>query len=106
MKEAWSLHTVKKDWTRTILLDFNDWERAHERTKGSSAKPKVDESASTVTRTKTGAKAFAAASSSSPSTRTASKTNRVQLACNACKENHLLGDVAFFSVKHPPKEQR
>ena len=25
MKEAWSLHTVKKDWTRPTLLDFNDW---------------------------------------------------------------------------------
>ena len=94
MKEAWSLHTVKKDWTRPTLSDFNDWLKdkaeAHERMKVSSAKPKNDESAPTVTRTKTGAKVFTAASSNAPSTGTSTKTNRVQLACIACKENHPL----------------
>ena len=83
MKEAWSLHTVKKDWSRPTLLDFNDWLKekaeAHERMKMSSAKPKADESAPTVTRTKTGAKV----SSSAPSTGTATKTTRLQLPCIA-----------------------
>ena len=71
MKEAWSLHTVEKDWTRPTLLNFNDWLKdkaeAHKRMKVSSAKPKAGESVSTVTRTKTGAKVFAATSSSAPS---------------------------------------
>ena len=54
------MHTVKKDWSRPTLLDFNEWledkAEAHERMKISAAKPKNDESAPSVTRTKTGAK--------------------------------------------------
>ena len=110
MKEAWSLHTVKKDWTRPTLLDFNDWLKdkaeAHERMKVSSAKPKGDQSALTVTRTKTGAKVFAAASSSAPSTGTATKTSRVQLACIACKESHPLWRCRVFLSTTPTEEQR
>ena len=94
MKEAWSLHTVKKNSTRLTLLDFNDWledkAEAHERMKVSSGKPKADESVSTVTRTKSGTKVFAATSSSAPSTGTITKTTRVQLACITCKDNHHL----------------
>ena len=92
MKEAWSLHEVKNDWTRATRLDFNDWLKdkaeAHERTKVSSAKPKADESAFTVTRIKTGAKVFDAVSSSATSIETATKRNQVQIACIACKKNH------------------
>ena len=110
MKEAWSLHTVKKDWSRPTLLDFNDWLKdkaeAQESMKVSSAKPKVDESAPTVTRTKTGAKVFAAASSSAPSTGTATKTNRVQLACIACKENHRLWRCRVFLSKTPTERAK
>ena len=110
MKEAWSLHTVKKDWTRPTPLEFNDWLKdkaeAHERMKVSSAKPKADESAPTVTRTKTGAKVFAAASSSAPSTGTSSKTNRVQLACIACKENHPLWRCRVFLSKTPTERAK
>ena len=25
LKEAWFMHTVKKNWDRLIILDFNDW---------------------------------------------------------------------------------
>ena len=68
MKDAWTLHTVEKNWTRATLFDFNDWLKdkagAHDRMKMSSAKPKADRSAYTVTHTTTGAKVFAAASSS------------------------------------------
>ena len=103
MKEAWSLHTMKQDWTRLTLLDFKDWLKdkaeAHERMKMSSAKPKADESAPTVTRTKTGAKVFAAASSSAPSTGTATKKNRVQIDSIACKENHPLRRCRKFLSK-------
>ena len=110
MTEAWSLHTVKNDWTRRTLLEFNDWLKdkaeAHERMKVSSAKPKAEESASTVTRTKTGAKMFAAASSSAPSTGNATKTNRVQMACIACKENHPLWRCRVFLSKTPTERAK
>ena len=60
MKEASSMHTVKKDWSRPTLLDFNEWLKdkaeAHERMNVSATKHKNDESAPSVTRTKTGAK--------------------------------------------------
>ena len=110
MKEAWSLHTVKKDWTRPTLLDFNDWledkAEAHERMKMSSGKPKAEKSAPTVTRTKTGAKVFAAASSSAPSLELQPR----QLDCNylalLAKKIILYGDVACFSAKHLLKEQK
>ena len=110
MKEAWSLHTVKKDWSRPTLLDFNEWLKdkaeAHERIKVSSAKPKADESASTVTRTKTGAKVFATASSSAPSTGTTTKTTRLQLPCIACKENHPLWRCRVFLSKTPTERAK
>ena len=47
MKEAWSLHVVKRNLARPTLLDFNDWLKekaeAHERMKASSNKPKTEE---------------------------------------------------------------
>ena len=71
MKEDWSMHTVKKSWSRPTLLDFNEWLKdkaeAHEMMKVSTTKSKKDEGAQSVTRTKTGAKVFAAASSNATS---------------------------------------
>ena len=71
MKEAWSMHTVKKDWSRPTLLDFNDWLKvkaeAHERMKVSTTKPKSEDSTQSVTRTKTGAEVFASAATSASS---------------------------------------
>ena len=73
------MHTVKKDWSRPTLLDFNEWledkAEAHERMKVSATKPKNDESAPSVTRTKTGAKVFASAASSASSNGNESKPN-------------------------------
>ena len=81
---------------------MEDKAEAYERMKVSSAKPKADESASTVTRTKTGAKVFNAASSSAPSTGTATKASRVQLACIFCKESHhTLWRCRVFHSKTP-----
>ena len=54
MKEAWSMRTVKEDWSRPTLLAFNDWLKdkaeAHERMKISTTKPRNDESTQSVTR--------------------------------------------------------
>ena len=69
MKEAWSLHVVKRNLARPTLLDFNDWLKekaeAHERMKASSSKPKTEENSPSATnKTKTSTKVFASASSS------------------------------------------
>ena len=88
------MHTVKKDWTRSTLLDFNEWLKdkaeAHERMKISTTKHKGEENAQPISRTKTGAKVFAAASSSASSNGTGTKPNRVQPNCIVCKDNHPL----------------
>ena len=70
VKEAWPMHTVKKNWDRSTLLDFNGWPKdkaeAHEGTKMSSGKPKNKNSkpSATFIRTETGAKIFATITSS------------------------------------------
>ena len=83
MKENWSMHTVKKVWSRPTLLDFNYWLKdkaeAHKRMKVSTTKSKSEDITQSVTRTKNGAKVFAAASSSSSSNGTRTKPNRLQL---------------------------
>ena len=68
LKEAWSMHTVKKNLDRPTLLEFNDWLRdkaeAHERMKISSGKPKTKDSnaPTNVTRRQTVTKYFASTS--------------------------------------------
>ena len=68
MKEAWSMHTVKRSLDRPTLIDFNDWLKdkaeAHERMKTASGKIKGDENVpNTATKTKTTSKVFAATTS-------------------------------------------
>ena len=105
MREAWSMHTVKKDWSRPTLLEFNEWLKdkaeAHERMIISTTKPKSDESAQSVTRTKTGTKVFAATSSSTSSKESRTKPIQVQLNCNVCKDNHPLWRCRVFLDKTP-----
>ena len=105
MKEAWSMHTVKKELIRPTLLDFNEWLKdkaeAHDRMKISTTKLKSEENAQSITRTKTGAKVFAAASYSASSTGNGTKLNRVQLNCIVCKENHPLWRCRVFLDKTP-----
>ena len=105
MREAWSMHTVKKDWSRPTLLDFNEWLKdkaeAHERMKISTTTPKSDESEQSVTRTKTGTKVFAASSSSASPKESRTNPNQVQLNCNVCKDNHPLWRCRVFLGKTP-----
>ena len=69
MKEAWSMHTVKRTLDRPTLIDFNDWLKdkaeAHERMKSSSTKTKTEDSTTTATKTKTVSEVFASTASSS-----------------------------------------
>ena len=40
LNEGWSMHTVKRNWNRPNMIDFDDWLKdkaeAHERMKASS----------------------------------------------------------------------
>ena len=105
MKEAWSMHTVKKDWSQPTLLAFNDWLKdeaeAHERIKVSTTKPKSEDSTQSVTGTKNGAEVFAAASSNASSNGTGTKANRVQLNCIVCNDNHPLWHCRAFLDNRP-----
>ena len=110
MKEAWSMHTVKKNWSRPTLLDFNDWLKdkaeAHERMKVSTTKPKNDDSSQSVTRTKFGAKVFVSATSSSSSNGIGTKPNRVQPNCIVCKNSHPLWRYRVFFDKTPTDREK
>ena len=70
LKEAWSIHTVRKNWDRPTILEINDWLKdkaeAHERMKLSSGKLKTEDSNphANVTRTKNESKIFASTSCS------------------------------------------
>ena len=66
MKEAWSTHTVRRNWKKHILIEFTEWlkEKAerHKRLKISSGKSKLDDtSTSNATRRKPGTEALASA---------------------------------------------
>ena len=74
LKETWPLYTMKNNWDRLTLLDFNDWLKnkaeAHERMKLSSGKWSTEESnpPANVTGTKSGSKILApTVSSQTPS---------------------------------------
>ena len=91
MKEAWSMHTVKRNLDRPTLIDFNDWLKekaeAHERMKTASTKTKIDENTQPkVTKTKTTSKVFAATSSTNErKTTTKQKSDNLPTNCVACK---------------------
>ena len=71
MKEAWSMNTVMKNWSKPSLTEFNNWLKdkaeAHERMKASAGKAKPEDSSSSLMRSKTGTKVFLSSSSAQPS---------------------------------------
>ena len=112
MKEAWSLHTVKRNLNRPNLIDFNDWLKdkaeAHERMKVATNKTKPEDKdtvPSTVTKTKTTSKVFAATTSS---TKNSGKPNEKQSTANcvACKEKHPLWRCPAFRKKTPTERAK
>ena len=110
MKEAWSMHTVKRTLDRPTLIDFNDWLKdkaeAHERMKSASLKPKTEDSTITATKTKTVSKVFASTASSSQQ-RSNSKSKVEQLSnCVACKDKHPLWRCPVFRKKTPTERAR
>ena len=110
MKEAWSMHTVKRTLDRPTLIDFNDWLKdkaeAHERMKSSSTKTKTEDSTTTATKTKTVSKVFASTASSSQQSSN-SKCKVEQLPnCVACKDKHPLWRCPVFRKKTPTERAR
>ena len=112
MKEAWSMHTVKRSLDRPTLIDFNDWLKgkaeAHERMKTASGKVKGDENvSSTATKTKTTSKVFAATTSTNQANaQVKSKPGNMPPNCVACKEKHPLWRCPVFRNKTPTERAK
>ena len=95
MKDSWSLHSVKKCWRQSNVLDFNDWLRdkaeAHEFMRVSESKSRPEETLKTSFH-KPPIKVFAAAS----------KVEKPFYApCLQCKGKHLLGSCSVLKEKTP-----
>ena len=112
MKEAWSMHTVKRSLDRPTLIDFNDWLKdkaeAHERMKMASGKSKSDDVASTnATKTKTSSKVFATTTSTNQAkVKVTPKSDHPATNCVACKEKHPLWRCQVFKKKTPTERAR
>ena len=106
MKEAWSMHTVKRNLDPPTLVDFNDWLKykaeAHERMKTASGKTKVDQNTeSSVTKIKTTSKVFAAtATTNQRNTNSKAKSDNAPT-CVACKEKHPQWRCPVFRKQTP-----
>ena len=90
LKEAWSIHTVRNNWQRPTLLDFNNWlkEKAegHERLRLLNSKAKNEEPVKPKT-----IKVFAANSQVTSKAQDKSKFPP----CVLCKGSHACGIVLF-----------
>ena len=101
LKESWSTYTVKNNWDRPTLLEFNDCLKdkaeAHERIKLSSGKPKTKDSnpPANVTKRNIGTKIFASTSSSQILSVGDKALNRPTSSI-ACKEKHPLWRCPVF----------
>ena len=95
LKEAWSLHTVRHNWQRPTLLDFNNWlkEKAegHERLRVLNCKAKNEKPAKRKT-----TKVFAANSQVISKAQDKSKFPP----CVLCKGSHALWNCAVFKEKN------
>ena len=96
LKEAWSMQTVRRQWHRPTLLDFNEWlkEKAegHERLKTINSKSKSEESV----KQKIGTKVFASNANVSKKTKEKPKYPP----CSVCKGQHALWNCAVFKEKN------
>ena len=96
LKEAWSMQTVRRQWHRPTLLDFNEWlkEKAegHERLKTINFKSKSEE----PVKQKIGTRVFA--SNANVSNKTKEKPKYPP--CSVCKGQHALWNCAVFKEKN------
>ena len=95
LKEAWSMHTVRHNWQRPTLLDFNNWlkEKAegHERLRVLNSKAKNEEPVKSKT-----TKVFAANSQVTSEAQNKSKFPP----CVLCNGSHALWNCAVFKEKN------
>ena len=105
LREAWAVHTITNKWSRSTLLEFNDWikEKAetHERIKFISAKPKVDEILYAATKRKSASKVFASALKAFLPTAGHGVLPGKTLGCIDCKEAHPLWRCPLFHGNTP-----
>ena len=111
LKEAWSLHTVRRTLDRPTLIDFNDWLKdkaeAHERMKSLPNKTKPEESNNvTVIKNKTASKVSAATICSQQSASAKVKNDKPPNTCAACNEKHPLWRCPAFRGKTPAERAR
>ena len=96
LKEAWSMQTVRRQWHRPTLLDFNEWlkEKAegHERLRTINSKVKSEE----PVKQKVGTKVFASNAKVSDKTKEKLKFPP----CSVCKGQHALWNCAVFKEKN------
>ena len=111
MKEARSMHTVRRSLDRPTLIDFNEWLKekaeAHERMKTASGKPKSDENPQpSVNKTKTTSKMFAATTSNNQQNSTSKPKSDRLPNCVACKGKHPLWRCPVFRKKTPTERAK
>ena len=96
LKEAWSMQTVRRQWHRPTLLDFNEWlkekSEGHERLKTINSKSKSEESV----KQKIGTKVFASNANVSKKTKEKPKYPP----CSVCKGQHALWNCTVFKEKN------
>ena len=96
LKEAWSMQTVRRQWHRPTLLDFNEWLKektdGHERLKTINSKRKSEE----PVKQKVGTKVFASNAKVSDKTKEKPKFPP----CSVCKGQHALWNCAVFEEKN------
>ena len=87
LKEAWSMQTVRRQWHRPTLLDFNEWLKEKAEAKGKSEEP---------VRQKIGTKVFASNANVSNKTREKPKYPP----CSVYKVHHAFWNCAVFKEKN------
>ena len=96
LKQAWSMQTVRRQWLRPTLLDFNEWlkEKAegHERLKTINSKVKFEDQV----KQKVGTKVVASNAKVSDKNKEKPKF----LPCSVCKGQHALRNCAVFKEKN------
>ena len=108
MKEAWSMHTVKRSLDRPTSIDFNDWLKdkaeAHERMKTASGNVKGDKNVpNTATKTKKTSKVFAATASTN---QVKSKPENIPTICVACKKKQPMWKCPVFRTITPTERAK
>ena len=111
LKEGWSHFTVKKNWLKPTLFDFNMWlqekAEAHERMQSQSSKGKTDETPALAGKTKTSTRAFVSNQSDNrqmkPSHGSQQKTSNL---CIVCRGHHPWWKCGSFNEKTPTQRAR